>query len=74
MSADDVVWTVNDAESTILALDADSLLPVKSFHHLGVPEAIFATGRKAWYLCSREAECPTERDAASERLSSAREV
>ena len=52
-------WTVNDAESMIVALDAASLQPVRTFHHVAVPEAIFAQVEKPVSLLAG-LESPTE--------------
>ncbi len=54
--AERLVWTVDDATATIIALDARSLARVAAFPHLGSPEALFARGDRAWYLGAREVE------------------
>jgi len=54
--AERLVWTVDDAAATVIALDARSLSPVAAFPHLGSPEALVARGDIAWYLVAREIE------------------
>ena len=48
------VWVVDDETATVLALDAGSLEPVQSFRHVGAPQALFARGTQAWYVCAPE--------------------
>jgi hypothetical protein len=51
---DDLVWTVDDAAATVLAIDARSLEVVRRFSHLGSPDHLWAEGRKSWYLSGHE--------------------
>jgi hypothetical protein len=49
-----LVWTVDDAAGTVIALDSESLTPVATFRHLASPYALLARGDCAWYICGRE--------------------
>ena len=49
---------VDDETATVLALDAGSLEPVQSFRHVGAPQALFARGTQAWYICAARVELP----------------
>lgn len=61
-----LVWTVDDAAATVLALDAGSLARVASFPYLASPGALVARGDLAWYACTREIEIPGA-DGSTER-------
>ena len=50
------VWVVDDETAMVLALDASSLEPVRSFRHVGAPHALFARGTQAWYIYAPERE------------------
>ena len=52
----DLVWVVDDEPGLVLALDGRSLAKVAEFQHVGGPEALVASGSRAWYLASPEAE------------------
>lgn len=54
--AERLVWTVDDAAATVIALDARSLVQVAAFRHLGSPDTLIARGDRAWYLAAREVE------------------
>jgi hypothetical protein len=48
------VWVVDDETATVLALDTGSLEPVQTFRQVGAPQALFARGAQAWYICAPE--------------------
>lgn len=52
----DLVWVVDDEPGLVLALDAQSLAKVAEFKHVGGPEALVASGSRAWYLARHEVE------------------
>ena len=62
--ADELVWTVDDAAATVLALDARSLAPVAVFPHRGSPDALLARGDRAWYVSRGEIEIAVARPVA----------
>jgi hypothetical protein len=61
-----LVWTVDDAAATVIALDAGSLAQVAVFPYLASPGALMARGDLAWYACTREIEIPGA-DGSTER-------
>jgi hypothetical protein len=61
-----LVWTVDDAAATVIALDAGSLAQVAAFPYLASPGALVARGDLAWYACTREIEIPGA-DGSTER-------
>jgi hypothetical protein len=50
----DLVWTVDDAEGVVLAIDVETLEVVQRFPHVGGPTSLWARHGQAWYLASRE--------------------
>jgi hypothetical protein len=50
----DLVWTVDDAEGVVLAIEVGTLQVIRRFLHVGGPDALWAGDRQAWYLASRE--------------------
>jgi hypothetical protein len=61
-----LVWTVDDAVATVIALDAGSLAQVAAFPYLASPGVLVARGDLAWYACTREIEIPGA-DGSTER-------
>jgi hypothetical protein len=52
----DLVWVVDDEPALVLALDRQSLARVAEFRHLGAPSELVASGSRAWYVATPEAE------------------
>jgi hypothetical protein len=57
-ASEDFAWTVDDAAGRVIAFGSHSLRSVRSFSHLGSPDALVARGSRAWYVSTAEVSLP----------------